>query len=166
MLSGGDDKMFRVWDMRKLAIVQRHTVAAPVKWTAVSKDGLYTAVGVGSRQVDIFDIRGSTKALHSHKLAKDMHVRSGAYGPDGTLYLTGGMPTDHGLRYGGVWPVPDANTDAQAKAQELWVGHSLDALCVDVHWDSGLMAVGSADATCTLWRLEEGVPTCTIDRPL
>mgnify|MGYP005993162753 CR=1 FL=1 len=166
MLSGGDDKMFRVWDMRKLAIVQRHTVAAPVKWTAVSRDGLYTAVGVGASQVDIFDIRGSTKALHSHKLPTHMHVRSASFGVDGTLYLAGGAPTDHGLRQGGLWPLPAAASDAHAKPQELWVGHSLDALCVDAHWDSGLMAVGSADATCTLWQVAHGMPTCSVDRPL
>ncbi len=158
--------MFRVWDMRKLSIVQRHTVAGPVLWTAVSPDGVYTAVGVGTSQVDVFDIRGTTSALHSHKLPKGATVRDGVFQSDGTLLLAGGTAAEHGLRYGGVWPLPNACTSADTKLGDLWVGHSSDALCAAVHRDSGMLALGGADACASLWSAGDQAPTCNVDRSL
>jgi WD40 repeat protein len=166
MLSGGDDKMFRVWDMRKLAIVQRHTVEASVRWSAVSSDGLYCAVGVGYNAATIFDLRGGTKALHNVKVPKGATIRDGAFGQDGTLFLAGGEKVEHGLTAGGVWPVPAAASNTTAKPGTLLTGHSRSVLCASMHWEANALALGAADATVSAWDMTDRVPFTNFDRPL
>ncbi|CAE7838207.1 Thoc3, partial [Symbiodinium sp. KB8] len=161
LLSGGKDQALRVWDMRKLAMVHRQEMSAPVMWCDVAPDGLTAAVGVAGAGAKVLDLR-THKILHSVPAPAGVTVNSGAYDAEGNLVMVGVKNIEHGLRQGGGWLVHGTSGELVAEL----LSHSLACRSVAFDHSRSLLAMGSLDATVSVWDYAERSVLRTLDRPM
>jgi serine-threonine kinase receptor-associated protein len=146
VVSGGEDGVLRMWDLRSSAAVQEHAFApgSPVNDMEMTSDGNMLAVAAG-KSVVFFNVTnpGNLEVVKTHtcKLA----VESVSVHPEKTTFLTAG--TD-------LWVYEyDFETMAEVDCKK---GHHGPVHVVKYATDGKSYASGADDATLRLWTKNDG----------
>jgi WD40 repeat protein/energy-coupling factor transporter ATP-binding protein EcfA2 len=149
-LSGGDDRLVRLWSLR--APVGTSRLAGilsprrqPVTALAVSPDGRWLASGAGDGSVDLWRL-GPSGFVGNAPTVKGGHqgaISALAFSPDARLLLSGS--SDRNSR---LWQMDDLSAEAV-----VLTGHSRPIRLVGFSPNSALAFSGSADRELLVWRL-------------
>ena len=157
--------MLRLWDMRKLAILTKLQMTAPVTWCDVSADGLYAAAGMADSSTAIVDLR-TNKHMHTVAAPSGIRVNKGAWDAEGNIAMAGVQQIEHGLRQGGAWVFSVAAASAQVETEATLLAHSLACRSIAFDGTKALLAVGSLDATVSVWDYAAREVYSVLDRPM
>lgn len=149
-LSGGDDRLVRLWNLRATAGTSRLAgILSPrrqaVTALAVSPDGRWLAAGAGDGSVDLWRL-GANGFVGNAPTVKGGHqgaISALAFSPDARLLLSGS--SDRNSR---LWQMDDLSAEAV-----VLTGHNRPIRLVGFSPDSALAFSGSADRELLVWRL-------------
>jgi len=146
LVSGGDDKIVRLWDVnagRSLSAVQEHSDA--INAIAFSPDGKIIASASSDRTIILWEVTSqqtlqAIATFTGHQRA----VKSLAFSPNGELLASGSW--DKTIK---LWHIP------QQREVATLVGHTLQVTAVAFSPDGKFLASASFDRTARLWNLQD-----------
>jgi serine/threonine protein kinase len=148
-LSGGQDRIVRLWEVRAHGGSEIEPRAQPAAWpeqdaviscVALSADGRLAVIGGGDGGAKLWDVaaRREVAVLRGHQ----SRVTAAAFSPDGRHVLTGGRDRTARL------------FDTAGTALASLADHSWWVTAVAWHPGGEMAATGSGDRSVCLWRLE------------
>ena len=163
LLSGGDDRTMRLWDLETSAEISASASHPKPIWSvALSPDGKTAVSGCADGNVRVWDL-GPGRAMRTFKAHKGL-VWTVAFTPDGSRVVTGGGNTFFGNKSDQptslvLW---DLATGAEVRRFE---GHTRDVRRAIVSRDGTRLLSASFDGSARLWDLETGKELRRFDSP-